>query len=166
MQMSARKGMVYVLKSMQKNDKIAEAQKLGCWQLSVVATKQRGFKRGGLAKDCAQVVLEAMRTFVLDADMQVRRTNLTNDARARPQQETDFLYAIAQAKGCLVLGWCFYKHIGVAREMQRQGAGDVIKTACKNFSANVAVNSNAQWALANLYPRDSGGDDADVSTKK
>jgi hypothetical protein len=82
MQMSARKGMVYVLKSMQKNDKIAEAQKLGCWQLSVVATKQRGFKRGGLAKDCAQVVLEAMRTFVLDADMQVRRTNLTNDARA------------------------------------------------------------------------------------
>ena len=119
---------------MQKHVDDAEAQKLGCWQLATTATKQRGFKRGGLARDCAVVVLAAMRTFALDAEM--------------------------QARGCLVLGWCFYKHPGVAREMDRQGAADAIKTACANFSANVAVNSNAQWAMANLHSQNSDADDA------
>ena len=92
--------------------------------------KARGFKRPALARDTAVVVLEAMNTFVLDAEM--------------------------QAKGCLVLGWCFYKHLGVARELDKLGVEDTIKKACENFAANVAVNSNAQWALANLHTREEG----------
>ena len=115
---------------MQKHAKSAEAQKLGCWQLATTATKARGFKRGGLARDTAVTVLDAMNTFVLDAEM--------------------------QAKGCLVLGWCFYKHLGVARELDKLGVEDTIKKACENFAANVAVNSNAQWALANLHTREEG----------
>lgn len=81
---------------MRKNASISEAQKLGSWQLATVATKQRGFKRAGLARDCADIVLEAMRTFELDSEM--------------------------QAKGCLVLGWCFFKHTQVAREAQKEAA--------------------------------------------
>ena len=133
---AAHKGLPYVLRSMQKNSTISEAQKLGSWQLATVATKQRGFKRAGLAKDCATTVLEAMRTFALDSEM--------------------------QAKGCLVLGWCFYKHHGVARDAQKSAA-DVIATAKANFPENVAVNSNASWAISNLYPPDS--DDEDDSAK-
>ena len=60
MQQAARKGMQYVLLSMTKHAKSAEAQKLGCWQLATTATKQRGIKRAGLAKECATVVLGAM----------------------------------------------------------------------------------------------------------
>ena len=41
--------------------------------------------------------------------------------------------------------------------MAKLGAEDVIRTACKNFTANVAVNANATWALANLYPKSEGG---------
>ena len=130
MQKAAQKGMQYVLLSMTKHAKSAEAQKLGCWQLATTATKARGFKRPALARDTAVVVLEAMNTFVLDAEM--------------------------QAKGCLVLGWCFYKHLGVARELDKLGVEDTIKKACENFAANVAVNSNAQWALANLHTREEG----------
>ena len=78
-----------------------------------------------------------MRTFALDSEM--------------------------QAKGCLVLGWCFYKHHGVARDAQASAA-EVISTAKANFPENVAVNSNASWALSNLYPPDSD-DDADDGSR-
>ena len=94
-------------------------------------------KRAGLAKDCANTVLDAMRTFALDSEM--------------------------QAKGCLVLGWCFYKHHGVARDAQKVAA-DVIATAKANFPENVAVNSNASWALSNLYPPESDDDDDDAKS--
>ena len=81
-----------------------------------------------------------MRTFALDSEM--------------------------QAKGCLVLGWCFYKHHGVARDAQ-SSAAEVISTAKANFPENVAVNSNASWALSNLYPPDSDdeGDDGSRATR-
>mmetsp|Transcript_5684 Transcript_5684/g.20563 ORF Transcript_5684/g.20563 Transcript_5684/m.20563 type:complete len:87 (-) Transcript_5684:78-338(-) len=56
-----------------------------------------------------------------------------------------------QAQGCLVLGWCFYEQVKVARQAQ-EPAAVAIAAARANFPQDVAVNSNATWALSNLYP--------------
>lgn len=127
MREAGRKGVPYVLQKMKHTPNVAEAQKLGSWQLAAVATKARGFKRKKVAQDVANVILRAMRTFSLEATM--------------------------QARGCLVLGWCFFRHADVARRCQEQ-AVDAIERAREHFPEDVGVQSNAQWALVRLYPDD------------
>ena len=46
------------------------AQTLGSQVLCTVATKDGGFKRGSVAKDCVGVACAAMETFSLDAALQ------------------------------------------------------------------------------------------------
>lgn len=123
MRRAAVRGLPAVLEAMRARATISEAQKFGAWQLVTVATKQRGFKRTAVARDCCAVVQSAMRAFALDAKL--------------------------QATGCLLIGWCFYRRAPFADEVART-AHDVIDVACANFPADVAVASNAAWARSRL----------------
>lgn len=123
MRLATSKGLPKVIKAMQMLATNSEAQKLGAWQLIAAATKPGGFRRACHARDSAQVMLQAMRTFVLDAEV--------------------------QARGCLLLGWCFYRHRSVAIEYQ-QAALQIVSRACSNFPADIAVVSNAVWASSQM----------------
>ena len=102
---------------------VAEAQKLGALQLGAIATKARGFKRKKVASECATLMLKAMRTFEVEKEV--------------------------QSRGCLVLGWCFFRHADVAKKCYEE-ALQCVEAAAQQFPEDVSVQSYANWALAHL----------------
>ena len=71
-----------------------EAQTLGSKVLVTVATRDGGFKRGSVAKDCVSVALSGMQRFPLDA--------------------------LVQSYGCLLLGWACFARPQIAKEARDQ----------------------------------------------
>jgi hypothetical protein len=128
MRRHAQEGVPNVIAAMRRHKTVSEAQRLGTRQIATSAQKQKGFRRPQMAKDAALVVIDAMAAYALDVDL--------------------------QAKGCLVLGWCFHKNQKLAKTPAQQQAEFVIFQAKLNHAADVAVNSNATWALYNILPQD------------
>jgi hypothetical protein len=120
---AARRGAPYVLQKMKAAPTVAEAQKLGALQLGAIATKARGFKRKKVASECATLMLKAMRTFEVEKEV--------------------------QSRGCLVLGWCFFRHADVAKKCYDEALA-CVEAAAQQFPEDVSVQSYANWALAHL----------------
>ena len=54
-----------------------------------------------------------------------------------------------QSRGCLVLGWCFFRHADVAKKFYEE-ALQCVEAAAQQFPEDVSVQSYANWALAHL----------------
>merc|ERR1712167_492916 len=103
----------------------AAALKLGFFQVNQTASKDGGFKRASVARECVGVTVPAMRLFPVDANL--------------------------QAYACLVLGWALFGHPGVAMEMRKEGdILECVQAAKENFPFDVGIAGNAQWAIAML----------------
>lgn len=83
-----------VLSSMKKYFTAMEAQTLGSKVLVTVATRDGGFKRGSVAKECVSVALSGMTRFPLDS--------------------------LVQSYGCLLLGWACFARPQIAKEAREQ----------------------------------------------
>ena len=83
-----------------------------------------------MASECATLMLKAMRTFEVEKEV--------------------------QSRGCLVLGWCFFRHADVAKKCYEE-ALQCVEAAAQQFPEDVSVQSYANWALAHLpKPRTTG----------
>ena len=85
-----------------------------------------GFNRGSVGKQIVDIVLEAMRTYKVNSEV--------------------------QAYACLVLGWACYGHPGCAQYAEKNGVVEQMKEAAEKFPTDAAVHSNMTWAMANVKP--------------
>jgi len=102
-----------------------EAQQLGGKVLVTVATKEGGFKRGSVAKDCIVVAIDAMKRFPLDATL--------------------------QSYACLLMGWACFARPMVAKEARNLGSLKLVDAAWTLFGGiDSAFAGNAQWARSQI----------------
>jgi len=125
MQVAIAIGAREVLSSMKKYYTALEAQQLGSKVLVTVATKDAGFKRGSVAKDCITVAVDAMKRFPLDNTL--------------------------QSYACLLIGWACFARPVVAKEAKRLGAIAMINRAWEMFGKlDSTLCGNAQWAISQI----------------
>ena len=90
-----------------------------------MATRDGGFKRGSVAKDCVGVALSGMSRFPLDS--------------------------LVQSYGCLLLGWACFARPLIAKEAREQNAPKIIKSALDSFGhLDSRLAGYAQWALGQI----------------